>query len=74
MKNPRKTEFILELERDTPSPLQEMLTPEAIKRRSELALSEANPELLRIANDNFLTLKYDWDEIVRIYDAQNLNR
>ena len=59
MKNARKPEHILELEKPD--------------RESE-TLSSATPELEKIAKENGLTLKNDWLEVVRIYDNQKLNR
>lgn len=74
MRNAKKTIQILEMEKGCPSPLQEILMTDTIQNRSEIALSAAHDELLRIANDNLLTLKYDWAEVYRIYKMNNLNK
>ena len=75
MKNAQKTEFILDLEKGTPSPLDEILSTESIVERSKQRLdAETNQEMLRIANDNHLTLKNNWSEVYRIYKMNNLNR
>lgn len=63
-----KRESTLRLELDS------ILEPKAIQERSKVTLNEAYDELLIIANNNFLTIKNDWAEIKRIYDAQNLNK
>jgi len=74
-KHARKPDHILELERHTPSPLQEILQPKVIVERSKQRLdAETNQEMLRIANDNHLTLKNNWAEVYRIYKMNNLNK
>ncbi len=84
MRNPRKTDTILKLESDCPSPLQEILMPSAIKERSKTALalrgsetvSEMLPEISIIARENNLNLTNpaDWKEAVRILRMNNLNK
>lgn len=86
MRNARKTDHILKLEEDCPSPLQElaeMLTPKAIKEQSNTSLalkgrtvSECLPELSIIARDEGIDLNTakGWSEAVRIMDMNKLNR
>jgi len=82
MKNPRKTEFILDLEKGCPSPLQEMLMPEAILSRSQEAMrraktvKEAMPELTRIAiqEDLNLNIGKEFKAAVKEMDRRNLNK
>ena len=75
MKNARKTTYLLDLEKGTPSSLDEILSTESIVERSKQRLdAETNQELLRVANDNHLTLKSNWSEVYRIYKMNNLNK
>jgi len=82
MNNGAKKLRTLELERDTPSPLQEMLTPEAIISKSQEAMrkaktyNEAIPELTRISiQENLnLTIGKEFKDAVKEMDRRNLNK
>lgn len=77
MNNGAKKIRTLELQGDTPQsdPLREILSTESIVERSKQRLdAETNQELLRVANDNHLTLKNNWSEVYRIYKMNNLSR
>ena len=53
-------------------PFNALFKPENIVSRSLMTLSEANPELEKIADANGLTLKNDWLKVLRIYDQGKL--
>ena len=53
-------------------PFNALFKPENIVNRSLMTLSEANPELEKIADANGLTLKNDWLKVLRIYDQGKL--
>ena len=84
MKHARKPKHILDLEKGTTSPLQEILMPKAIKERSKTALAlrgaetvdEMIPEINIIAREEGLNLTNpaDWKEGVRILRMNKLNR
>ena len=82
MRNAKKTEFILDLEKDQPNPFEEILEPKAIISRSIKALgmrgamtvSDAVPELSRIARKEGkdLNIVKDFQHCVRILDMNKL--
>ena len=83
MKNARKPKHILDMEKGTPSPLQEILMPKAIEERSETTLalkgetlSECMPELTLIARDEGLNLnkREDFLKAKRIMFMDRLNK
>lgn len=81
MKNTKKPEFILDMEKDCPSALSEILSEAKLSRsqermRSARTLSECLPELSRIAKSNGLNLNNtrDFIDARDIMDRRNLNR
>ena len=82
MRNGAKREKTMELERDTPSPLQDILMPEKIISRSQEAiskattLSEAMPELSLIAKEKGwnLNITREFLKAKDLMDRRNLSR
>lgn len=76
MRNGAKREKTLRLELESQTdPFAPILEPKEIVERSKQRLdAETNQEMLRIANDNHLTLKNNWSEVYRIYKMNNLNK
>lgn len=84
IRHAKKTKLILDMEKDTPGPLSEILTPGAILERSRKALGmsgamtipEAMPELSVIAKRENLNLNRtsEFLEAKRIMDMAKLNR